>query len=193
MESTIPPSCDALEQTTEMIAPVKIVLACENNAGFQAARKIYRAIVRRLTGRFEFRERWLSFDALAEPASLERAADAAAEAEMVFCCPGNPYLLAARVQDWIRLWLARRTQPDGALVLLLPTMTESVSRQTLMERDLRETARVAGLDFFAAEYTVESPRVYSPATKIPVAFEESSDVVGILQGRSSARNWAINE
>ena len=131
-----------------------MLFAYENDAAFQAAGKIYRAVVARVTGRFEFRECWLRFSALAEPASLEPAVKAVAEAEMVFCCPANPYLLPRPVQDWIQHWLKRRRQPDAALVLLLPATAGNTSRQTLMERDLRATARAADLAFFVSEYIV---------------------------------------
>jgi hypothetical protein len=154
MESAIQPQCDDSAQMPESDAPVKVVLAYENSTGFQAAEKIYRAVAGRLTGRFEFRECWLRFSAFAEPASLERAVNVAAEAEMVFCCPSNPYLMPGLAQDWIRLWLKQRSQPDGALVLLLPAMAENASCQTLMVRDLRATARAADLAFFVSEYIV---------------------------------------
>lgn len=192
MESAIQLQCDGLEQQPESDAPVKVVLAYDNNAGFQAADKIYRAIAGRLTGRFEFRERWLPFSAFAEPDSLECAVNAAAEAEMVFCCPANPYLLPGLVQDWIRFWLMRRSQPDGALVLLLPTMAGSDSCQTLMERDLRATARAAGLAFFVSKYIVGRD-LPSVTTKTSITFQENSDAARVPQNNLEVRHWGINE
>lgn len=180
------------QEQSQRAAPIQVVLAYDGHVAFQAARKIYRAVVRRLDGRFEFRECWLPFSAFAEPQSLERAVNVAAEAEMVFCCPSNPYLLPGLVQDWIRLWLKRRSQPDGALVLLLPTMAENVSRQTLMERDLRATARAADLAFFVSEY-IDGRDLPSVVTKTSVAGQENFDAARILQNGLEVRHWGINE
>lgn len=156
MVSAIPPSCDVSAQTLEANTPIKIVLACENNAGLRAAEKIYRAIAGRLAGRFEFDECWLHFSAFVEPVSLERAVNFAAEAEIVFCCPNNGYLLPGPVQNWFRLWLARRAHTDGALAVLLPVKAGESCCPSLVEKDLRATARANGLAFFAHQYGIDA-------------------------------------
>lgn len=155
MESVIEPPCDGSVRMPEVDAPVKVVLAYDDNAGSQAAEKIFRAIAGRLAGRFEFDECWLHFSAFVEPASLERAVNFAAEAEIVFCCPNNGYLLPGPVQNWFRLWLARRAHTDGALAVLLPVTAGESRCQSLVEKDLRATARANGLAFFTHEYIVE--------------------------------------
>ena len=107
-------------------------------------------MIRSLTVEFEFRDFWWRFDALTER-SFARAVGIAAEADVVFCCPSNPHMLPRPVQDWFCHWLTRRTQPDGALVILLP-LGGTTPSQTLVERDLRETARVSGLACFVNYY-----------------------------------------
>jgi hypothetical protein len=173
--------------------PIKMVLAYDGEAAFHAAKDIYRAVIRKLTAQFEFRDSWWRFDAFAEPASLDRAVDLAADADLVFCCPNNPYALPRLAQDWIRLWLSRRIDPDGAFVLLLPVMAGNSSRQTLLEKDLRETARVSGLTFFAAKYML-SPQLSAPGVATtPVVVGEGLDAICVVGARPDVRHWGINE
>lgn len=146
------------QEPSQRDAPVQVVLAYEGHGAFQAATEIYRAVAGRLTGQFEFRECWLPFSAFAEPLSLERSVNAAAEADLVFCCPNNAYFLPGAVQNWIRLSLARHRQPDGALAVLLPVTAGKSPYQTPVERDLRATAQATGLAFFCREYLAEPPR-----------------------------------
>lgn len=134
------------------LSPIKVVLAYDGEAAFHAAKRVYHGIMGRLAGQFGFRECWLPFSGFAEPAFVVRAVIAAREADIVFCCPNNAYLLPGNVQDWIRLWLARRRLPSGALAVLLPLTMEKSPYQTPVERDLRATARANGLAFFAHEY-----------------------------------------
>lgn len=132
-----------------------MIFACDGNAAFGAARDIYRAIVRTLDADFVFRDSWFGFDDLAAPAAFEQTVVSAAAADLIFCCPSNPYSLPHSVLDWMGQWLARRQQPDGVLAMLLPVVAgHSFSHQTLLEKDLRETARVNGLTFFSTKYIV---------------------------------------
>lgn len=172
-------------------APVKVAFAYEDDPAFRAAMETYRGVAGQLTAQFEFRDFWWRFDALAKPPLFERAVSIAAEADLVFCCPGNPHVLPRLVQDWIRQWLTRRTQPDGALVVLLPISGSNPSLPTLLERDLRETANAGGLAFFARNYQVEHSQPL--ATKPPAVCGEDLDVVRLIEHGVSGLHWGINE
>ena len=175
-------------------APVKLAFAYDDDAAFRAAMEIYRGVAGRLTAQFEFRDFWWRFGALARPGLFERAVGIAAEADIVFCCPSNPHVLPRLVQDWIRQWLTRRTQPDGALVLLSPVIAENASGPTLLERDLRETARVGGLAFFATNYLAyHSQTPASSLAKPPTVFGEDMDVVRMVEHGAGVRHWGLNE
>lgn len=175
-------------------APVKVALAYEDDAAFRAAMRIYRGVAGALTAQFEFRDFWWRFGALAKPGLFERAVGIAAEADMVFCCPSNPHVLPGLVQDWIRQWLTRRTQPDGALVLLLPVIAGNPTTPTLLERDLRETARTVGLTFFATNYLADhSPHPAASPADTPTVFGEDLDVVRVVACGAGAQHWGINE
>ncbi|MFO1511968.1 MAG: hypothetical protein U1F83_03495 [Verrucomicrobiota bacterium] len=147
-------------------SPLTVALAYDDDAAFCAAKDVYLGVVRSLTVEFEFRDFWWRFDALMERNLFARAVGIAAEADIVFCCPSNPHVLPRTVQDWFCHWLTRRTQPDGALVLLLPLIARTIPSQTLVERDLRETARVSGLSCFVNYYLSGHSQPSAPETPL---------------------------
>lgn len=175
-------------------APVKVAFAYEDDPAFRAAMETYHGVAGRLPAQFEFTDFWWRFDALAKPALFERAVGIAAEADLVSCCPGNPHVLPRLIQDWIRQWLTRRAQLDGALVVLLPIIAGNSPSPTLLERDLRETARAAGLAFFARNYLADhsQPLASSPA-KLPPVFGEDLDVVRVVGHGVGVQHWGLNE
>jgi hypothetical protein len=189
LTKTIATKCNPREQ-----APVTVALAYDGDAAFRAAREVYLGVARSLAGEFEFRDFWWRFDALVEQTLFERAVGIAAEADIVFCCPGNPHVLPRAVQDWICRWLTRRTQPDGALVILLPIVTGTSPSPTLLERDLRETARASGLAYFTNYYTPEHSLHPSASAPAPQAvFGEDLDVVRVVQHGAGVNHWGLNE
>lgn len=158
--------------------PVNVVFAYEEDFAFHAAMKIFRGVAGRLAAQFEFHDFSWRFGALTKPAVFERAAGIAAGADVVFCCPSNPHVLPRLVQDWIRQWLTRRTLPDGALALLLPATARKFASPTLLERDLRETARAGGLAFFVTSYLVNhSPHAAASPAQLPAVLREDKDAV----------------
>lgn len=170
---------------------VKVVFAYEGDAAFRAAMGIYRGVAGRLMAQFEFRDFWWRFGALSKPALFERAVGIAAAADLVFCCPANPHVLPRLVQDWIRQWLTRRTQPDGALVFLSPVIAGNPPSPTLLERDLRETARACGFAFFAANYLADhSPHPASSPARPPPG---NLDVAHVVEHGAGVQHWGLNE
>lgn len=175
-------------------SPITVALAYDGDDAFRAAKEVYLDVMRRLTDQFEFRDFWWRFDMLAERGLFERTVGLAAEADIVFCCPSNPHVLPRPVQDWLCHWLTRRTQPEGALVILLPFVAGTTPSQTLVERDLRETARVSGLACFVNYYL--SGRAPHPPTR---TFElskyvgEDLDAVRVIQQGAGVNHWGLNE
>ena len=159
-------------------SPLKVVFAYEDDAALCAAMEIYRGVAGRLTDQYEFQIDCWRFDDLVEPASFDRAVVLAAGADMVFCCPGNPHVLPRLALDWIQQWLIRRTQTDGVLALLSPISAGTSIYPTLLERDLRETARACGLDFLATHYlTDHATRPVLSSSTPPVNFETNLTIV----------------
>lgn len=189
LTKTIAATCNPKDQ-----APVTVALAYDNDAAFRAARQVYLGVVRSLAGEFEFRDFWWRFDALVERGLFERAVGIAAEADIVFCCPSNPHVLPRAVQNWICRWLTRRAQPDGALVILLPSVAGTAPSPTLLERDLRETARVNGITFFTNYYSCgNSVHPPSSAPARPADFGEDLDTVRVVQRGGGVNHWGLNE
>jgi hypothetical protein len=173
---------------------ITVALAYDGDDAFRAAKEVYLDVMRRLTDQFEFRELWWRFDMLAERGLFERTVGLAAEADIVFCCPSNPHVLPRPVQDWLCHWLTRRTQPDGALVILLPLVAGTTPSQTLVERDLRETARVSGLACFVNYYlSGHAPQPPASAFELPKCVGEDLDAVRVVQRGAGVDHWGLNE
>ena len=171
-------------------SPLSVALTFDGEAAFRATKEVYLGIVRSLTGEFEFRAFWWRFDALANQNLFTRAVGIAAEADIVFCCPRNPHVLPRPVQEWLCHWLTRRTQTDGALVILLPFALGTTPSQTLIERDLRETARVNGLSCFVNYYLSGQAQHVSPnAVELPRYCGGDLDAVRVVQHDAGVDYW----
>ena len=192
---TVPPELAPTDYgQTQPDMPVRMVSAFDGNAAFQAAKQICRAVTQNLNDQFDFHEEWFQFSAFTERAGVERAAKAAADADIVFCCPNNPHALPGPLQDWLRLWLARRNQADAALVLLLPSSPEPAPEPEVLGKDFRETARANGITFFVTEYAAEPrPVMESLPTQTPFMFGEDLDTVRVHSSGLLFRHWGINE
>jgi hypothetical protein len=175
-------------------SPLTVALAFDGDAAFRAAKEVYLGILRSLADEFEFRDFWWRFDVLANQNLFARAVGVAAEADIVFCCPSNPHVLPRPVQDWLCHWLTRRTQPDGALVILLPFASGTTPSQTLVERDLRETARVSSLSCFVHYYLSDQAQHVSPnVVELPRYYGEDLDAVRAVQHGAGLDHWGLNE
>ncbi|HEX7976532.1 MAG TPA: hypothetical protein VF498_19130, partial [Anaerolineales bacterium] len=62
------------EQAPDSTPPVQVMLAYDDDAGLETVLQVYRAILQRLAGRFEFQDSCWRFGTLTNPAQLERAA-----------------------------------------------------------------------------------------------------------------------
>lgn len=171
---------------TQPDMPVRMILAYDGNAAFQAAKQICRAVTQHLSDQFDFHEEWFEFSGFTEPAVVKRAAKAATEADIVFCCPSNSHSLPGPLQEWLRVWLMRRSHADAALILLLP-LRDGLSFQTALEKDLRETTRVNGITFFVTEYAAE-PRPVMESLPSQTPFPVGEDFDGL-----PLRHGGINE
>lgn len=175
-------------------SPITVALAYDGDDAFRAAKELYLDVMRRLTDQFEFRDFWWRFDMLAERGLFERTVGLAAEADIIFCCPSNPHVLPRPVQDWLCRWLTRRTQPDGALVILLPFAAGVTPSQTLVERDLRETARVSGLACFVNYYwSGLAPHPRTRTFELSNYVGEDVNAVRVAQHGAGVDHWGLNE
>lgn len=175
-------------------SPITVALTYADDAAFRVAKEVYLGVVRSLTVEFQFRDFWWRFDALTERNLFARAVGIAAEADIVFCCPSNPHVLPRPVQDWLCHWLTRRTQPDGALVILLPFTAGTTPSQTLVERDLRETARVSGLACFVNYYLSGHPPHQPTRTfELSKHVGEDLDTVRVVQHGAGVNHWGLEE
>ncbi len=182
-----------VEQASAAYGPIQVMLACDSDSTFKTALQVYGAIVLPLGRGFEFQDSLCQFGALANRVELDRAAQLAAEADIIFCCPGDQAELPPVVLDWIGLWTARRNQKDGALAVLLPTAIPNPPRPSPIKTYLAEVARTCGLAFFSAEYVAALPQhsgAYASERMLPYG---EDFVVNHTETKPEVRHWGINE
>ncbi len=136
------------------------------------------------------------FDLLREPALLERAADQAAQADIVFLSAHGPGGLPAAVTSWLKYWLARKGSGPRALAVSLDIGARDTAATKLMVETLRAATLPAGVDEFLHfgeaplkewDLTIEGiqRRAEAPTTlldEVPYRFEPKP-----------YRHWGLNE
>ncbi|MBK8002070.1 MAG: hypothetical protein IPK15_26085 [Verrucomicrobia bacterium] len=80
------------------------------------------------------------------------------------------------------------------MVILLPFVAGTTPSQTLVERDLRETARISGLACFVNYYLSGHALHQTTRTfELSKHVGEDLDVVRAVQHGASVDHWGINE
>jgi hypothetical protein len=170
-----------------------VVLAYADDSAFQTVLGIYSATTKRLARHFEFLDSWWRFGSFANPGQLEEAAQHAAAADIIFCCPGNQCELPPAVRDWIGLWTSQRNEQDGALAALLPAATLNTSSPSPVRTYLEEVARANSLAFFFREYVAHLTH-YSPPRADEPRQPYGEDLVAChIETKPEVRHWGINE
>lgn len=170
-----------------------VVLAYDEHSRFEVVLKVYGAIVRRLAGRFEVRDTWWRFGGIGALGQLQDAAQFAATADVIFCCPGSRDELPPAVRDWISLWTAQRNHREGALAVLLPGGDFKNSAPSEARNYLEAVAQGSSMAFFVTEYDLHTqPESVARADGVRVSHGEEP-IVNQIENRPEVRHWGINE
>ena len=180
-------------QRTKSPPFVRVVLAYADDSALQTVLSIYHAVAKRLARHFEFRDSCWRFGSFSAPQQLVEAAQRAAVADIIFCCPSDQTQLPAAVQDWIGLWTAKRNAPDGALAALLPTPTLNPGGVSPVRTYLERIAQSSGLTFFWKEYIPQEHRTATSKVN-ELRHPYGEDLVVCHNGsKPEVRHWGINE
>ena len=162
--------------------------------GLRARQTLYR-LAHRLEADVESRLNLWRMDLLEEASLCARAAQEAAEADIVFVSAHGGEKLPAAVNLWMEEWLCQKGSERCALVLSLDAIAQRTAAATQTVAGLEALAQLANVDVFLD--INESPAEWESA------FEEIHDraetttrlMDGILHepGRQSFRHWGINE
>jgi hypothetical protein len=105
---------------------------------------------------------------LAQESVLLQAVRAAVRADLIVVCVGATATLPIDLCVWCDVWLPRRLQGIGALVLLTDPAEESQGGRSIVHEYCRAVARKGGLDFIArGPYTAPTRR--APLGPFPLA------------------------
>ncbi|MCI0535511.1 MAG: hypothetical protein L0Z50_09795 [Verrucomicrobiales bacterium] len=131
---------------------VNVVVAYADLETRALAMQVNEGLIQQLHREFDFRSAWWSFQVLQEPEIMESAAQAAVEADLIFCSINGSGKLPSAAQAWIDLWLPRRNGGDSALIALLKIADADVLRPLPIELYLRDVAQAAKMAFFIKEF-----------------------------------------
>jgi hypothetical protein len=126
-----------------------VVIACEDAATAAPACEVL-GLVQRLfeeEGRVIFR--WWNFEVLAIASLRELASREAATADLIIVAAHDSRTLPPEVADWMKRWLELRKNRPGALVAVLHSALKKSDFSKGMLLQLKKTAALGHLDFFA--------------------------------------------
>ena len=171
---------------------VNALLVYEDVAtGLRAKRALDQAMLRMAVDTDVHVNAW-RFDLLREPALHQQAVEEAAEAEIVFFSAHGCEELPATVSLWFQQWFACRGGVEPrALVVSLDLVERETPAANQMLRELRQMARLAGVDVFLhlEEAQTESEPALGDVWHRTELLEEA-----LRQAeRHSYRNCGINE
>jgi hypothetical protein len=177
-------ACRRKDASTLDAPSVRLVMAFSGNSALHPVLDAHQMICRQLQPEFRVEESWWNVHALAHPSLRDVTVADAARADIILIALHNATDPLWMLRAWVDAWSNRREMHEGALVLLLPTLSEEASNSSSIEEYLHEAARIAPMDFF-----VNTPppslieRTHAPrrlAAKLPCSSE-------------STRCWGINE
>ena len=125
-----------------------VLLVYEDFSAGLRARQALDRILRQLELEADFNVNLWRFDLLREPALLERAANEAAKAWLVFLSAHSQGELPGTVNLWFKQWLERRGGEPCALAVLLDTLAVDPAEASQRLQALRASALAAGVDVF---------------------------------------------
>ena len=169
----------------------RVVIAYEDLAAGRQAMRLVSTLANDHQGDFTFMPRLWRFDLLEDPDWRGVAAAEAASTDLLIISTGSASDLPTAIRSWIKSCLARKLDHSGALVALLGTAGRKEHAGSSDVQFLRNSAREAGLEFFAA-----SPHCEEIASIESIQFRAETvtpTLDAILNPYTPNRHWGINE
>ena len=135
----------AEERMTKVTWPVVVVY--EDDRAREEAVRFCDEMVRQYWTTHDFEVSWCSFEMLGETAAAMEAAGKAAAADLLIFATAPEGEMPAAVKDWIKVWLSRRGDREGALVGLMGSGAEMSGGREDKHAYLRNVAHSGGMDY----------------------------------------------
>jgi hypothetical protein len=171
----------------EIISTFKVVIAYETAAAAVHAKEISE----RLAAELRLECATWKMDLLAHPPLCERAATAAAQADMIIFATCAREGLPSHVKDWIENWLPRKKRGPAALVALFEGDRETLREPGPLSAYLSKIAQRGGMDFFCNAGSVPSQDFQNAEESRPYSAE--FELEETLNRDSVRRGWGIND
>jgi hypothetical protein len=122
-----------------------VMVVYENTEARESAVTYCDRLMERFWADFGFDVNWCAFEALQDKGDGEKAADKAAEADIMVVANATHCDLPWAVKGWLDNWLRKRGEKEGTLVGLV--VAESTALAAESHAYLRVVAHRAGMDF----------------------------------------------
>ena len=126
----------------------KVFIAYENQRALARAEELQSQLSKRCRGVIEMESNAWNFALLAYPRLRKRAAQEAAESDMIIIAALRASDLPPHVHSWIKSLATQKQGGQAALVALLDPAEELSEEPWATTNSLRRTAETSGLDFF---------------------------------------------
>lgn len=139
--------------------PMRVVIVYEDVDCGLRAMQLYERLTREYEREFSFQLDLWRWEILGMPAIGDLAAYAAAAADMVLMSITGRTELSPVIKSWVENWIPRKTESDGALVLLLDKPNDHSAYQASTVSYLRSAASGANVKFMvhSAQYPTLGP------------------------------------
>jgi hypothetical protein len=155
------------------------------------AMRVLRSVTRQCSPVCEINATWWSFDTLKSVDAHLTAAQAASEADMVWCSTHGCKPLPHAVRAWLDHSTRQKRESDAALVALLRCPPGYKIEQSPARSYLARTAQAAGLEFFVHRLDCGCRGLLKAPATVPVPF--FSPTLEDHPDWRQFRHWGINE
>jgi hypothetical protein len=171
-------------------SPIKVVGVYADLPSHLLAMGVFRNIARQCSAACEFNESWWSFDMLASASMRSTAVGLAAESDMIWCSTHACKALPKPITEWVEAWLPRRSEPAGALVVLLRCPSNYKVEQSPSRAYLEQLARAAAMELFVQRFDCACGVSLNQAA-VPLQIRKQIDEYH--PDWKQIRHWGINE
>lgn len=137
----------------------RVVVVCEDESNHDRAIALSHELVNRFWSEFEFEFQWWQFNNLFDSAHAIKAAEAAAEADMIVVAANAGDDFPEPIKSWCKAWLKLRNSREGAVVGLIGTPDKPARPSDAKHHYLHELAHRAEMDFLSELGPVLSHKV----------------------------------
>ena len=174
--------------------PFDLVIAYEDEITRNRAIALYDNLAGNLNDDYDVRYSWWKFHFLYDPALLDRAINAAIDADMIIVALRDAKEPPWIARNWIEKWLAGKDGHDCALVALVEGTPSARIEDCAVLGYLNSVAHQAQMNFFPHVFPATPLNVINPLAGIFAPGTIGTPLVeDLLRSPTNVPLWGINE